>query len=52
MKRTPEEIVRQWEDMGKRRTRGKGRVIKEKVKGSGYDGRERDDDEVEDEKVS
>ena len=49
MKRTVEEIVRQWEKMG-RRTRGKGRVIKRK--GEGDDGRENDDVEVEDEKVS
>ena len=52
MKRTVDEIVRQWEKMGKipRRTRGKGRVIKRK--GEGDDGREKDDVEVEDEKVS
>ena len=49
MKRTVEEIVRQWEKMG-RRIRGKGRVIKRK--GEGDDGREKDDVEVEDEKVS
>ena len=49
MKRTVEEIVRQWEKTG-RRTRGKGRVIKRK--GEGDDGREKDDVEVEDEKVS
>jgi hypothetical protein len=52
MKRTVEEIVEQWERMGKkeRRTRGKGRVIKSR--GEGDDGRENDDVEVEDEKVS
>ena len=52
MKRTVEEIVEQWEMLGKipRRTRGKGRVIKRK--GEGDDGREKDDVEVEDEKVS
>ena len=51
-KRTPEEIVEQWEMLGKRerRTRGKGRVIKRR--GEGDDGRENDDVEVKDEKVS
>ena len=49
MKRTVEEIVRQWEKMG-RRTRGKGRVIKRK--GEGDEGREDDDVEVKGEKVS
>ena len=52
MKRTVEEIVEQWEMLGKipRRTRGKGRVIKRR--GEGDEGRENDDVEVEDEKVS
>ena len=44
--------MEQWERLGKRerRTRGKGRVIKRR--GEGDDGREDDDVEVEDEKVS
>ena len=52
MKRTVEEIVEQWERLGKRerRTRGKGRVIKRK--GEGDEGREDDDVEVKGEKVS
>ena len=52
MKRTVEEIVEQWEMLGKipRRTRGKGRVIKRR--GEGDDGREDDDVAVEDKKVS